>query len=78
MRFIKDFLSPILCALAMLAGIAYSTGTRDQSITDIKEEYRELKIEVKSLRESVDQLNQSVKQTNRDNSSHIPYRQGGR
>ena len=57
---IKDFASPVITICALLGGMAYSSGQRDQKIENISNNYIELKTEVSKLRASVEKLNDSM------------------
>ena len=65
MGFIKDFLTPILTALVVLAGLAYATGIRDEKIQRLDTAYRDLRSDMKDLGDSVRELNKTVTELNR-------------
>ncbi len=57
---LKDFITPIITVLTLAGGMAYSSGLRDEKITNIQSQYTDMKNEVVKLRESVDKLTQSM------------------
>ncbi len=64
MKFVKDFLTPILTAIIVLASLAYATGIRDEKIERLDTSYRELKSDLKELSNSVRELNKSMNEIN--------------
>lgn len=76
-KFLKDYISPMLCAGTLIVGMAYSSGAQDQRIktleavsTDLREQLRSLQKSMVDLQETVAAQTQELRDQRRESAKH--------